>query len=218
MKANRIYWVIGTTFCLAACGSDKELDEHKDSSTTTYDSGSADRAFVADSTSDVAADFKTDDLAPVDHPIDQAIPVDLSTADLAPDKTVKIDAPPIDTIAPIDTTPTVEGYPCRDDSDCCISVDSCMATAYLYSRAPGAAPPKGGSPSTGGCLACIPPAVQVRCVSGQCYGEKQSGYSSALTNAHCGYVGSSDGGIYPLYLSIDASAPLATKTVWNCGS
>jgi hypothetical protein len=96
-----------------------------------------------------------------------------------------------------------------------------MATAYLYSRAPGAAPAPGGSTSTGGCLACIPPAVQVRCVSGQCQGERiPSVYSGALTGAHCGYVAPLDGGIYALYdgITVDAAAPVATTTTWHCGS
>jgi hypothetical protein len=93
-----------------------------------------------------------------------------------------------------------------------------MARTYLYSRAPGADPKPTFGVSTGGCLACIPSSVQLRCVSGQCFGERVSSYDGALFNAHCGYVGLPDGGAAVLYDVIDASTPvIATKTSWGCG-
>lgn len=115
----------------------------------------------------------------------------------------------------IDSTPA--GFPCRSDSDCCIKIDNCMNIAYLYSKAPGAAaPPPIPSPDAGVCTACIPPAIQVRCMSGQCIGERISGYPSSLLHDHCGYVTLADGGLTALQEIIDAGS-VSTKSVWTCG-
>jgi hypothetical protein len=190
---------------------DVMLVAHADAPNDVYtarDAGAAlDGATSADTTAtlDMPAAFDT----AADH--HEALPL--------PDAGTKLDSTAVDTSKP-DTLVAV-GYPCRNDSDCCISIDSCMATAYLYSKGPGGAPPPGGSTSTGGCLACIPPAVQVRCVSGQCQGERiPSVYSGALLNAHCGYVAPLDGGIYPSYdvITVDAAVTIATTTSWHCGS
>jgi hypothetical protein len=111
------------------------------------------------------------------------------------------------------------GFPCRTDSDCCITIDSCMARAYLYSQGPGAAaPPEIPVHAPGDmCLACIPPAIQVRCVSGQCGGEKVQSYTSLLLVGHCGYVNLPDGGASGFHEISDAGSPVPTRTTWSCG-
>jgi hypothetical protein len=134
---------------------------------------------------------------------------------------VQIDVGKPDAALP-DVAPDVAGeaapppsYACRDDSDCCIVIDNCMAMAYLYSKAPGAT----GQPSFPGsgrdtCAACIPPAVQVRCDSGQCVGEKVSSvYSGPLNQNHCGPVALPDGGAALYYQPAYAGAQ---QTSWSC--
>jgi hypothetical protein len=116
--------------------------------------------------------------------------------------------------APVDAGAAV-AFPCRNDSDCCIAIDGCMAVAYLYSKAPGAAPPPDFSPHDGACLACIPPAIQVLCVSGQCRGTRVSAYSGSILSNHCGPVVLDAGPIYA-HTSIDAGAT-TPQTVWTCG-
>jgi hypothetical protein len=129
------------------------------------------------------------------------------------------ESPTLDTGAPeagIDS-PAAVGFPCRNDSDCCIEIDSCMNIAYLYSRASGAAAPPTIQPPAGGmCTACMPPTIQVRCVSGQCAGERIAGYPAALMSGHCGYVALPDGGLTALQDVIDAGS-VSTKSVWTCG-
>jgi hypothetical protein len=138
-----------------------------------------------------------------------------------PESTSDAAVPPADTAADpppaLDALPSVVGFPCRGDDDCCTAVDGCMARTYLYSRAPGANPPPTFSGSTGGCLGCIPSPIQLRCVSGQCFGERVSSFSSSLFDAHCGYV-ELDAGATALLDVLDAAPPVvATKTSWTCG-
>lgn len=108
-------------------------------------------------------------------------------------------------------------FPCRRDSDCCIEIDTCMNVAYLYSKAPGAAPAPSIPPSTGWCTACIPPAIQVRCVSGQCIGERIATYDSPLLFSHCGPVALPDGGMTALADVMGDGGAAAPKSVWTCG-
>jgi predicted small lipoprotein YifL len=144
---------------------------------------------------------------------------DAGTVDLGTTFDSLGERPILDTGAPeagIDSSAAV-GFPCRNDSDCCIEIDSCMNIAYLYSRAPGtAAPPTIQPPPGGMCTACIPPTIQVRCVSGQCAGERIAGYPAALMSGHCGYVALPDGGLTALQDVIDAGS-VSTKSVWTCG-
>jgi hypothetical protein len=103
-------------------------------------------------------------------------------------------------------------YTCRDDSDCCIVVDTCMDVAYLYSKAPGATGSPSIPPSTGLCVPCIPPAIQVRCNLGQCVGEKIStgvDYESPMRKDHCGRVALPDAGS-----SVSGHPHAATS--WGC--
>ncbi len=143
---------------------------------------------------------------------------DVAAKDLAPAEAPGFPDARLDTVAG-DLGPifdTAVGYPCRNDSDCCIEIDSCMNIAYLYSKAPGAAgPPAIQSPPGGMCTACIPPTIQVRCLSGQCVGERISGYPSSLMSDHCGYVALPDGGLTALQDIIDAGS-VSTKSVWTC--
>lgn len=203
----------------AAFAADRADDKNQPAPDTfvapALDVATADRPLA-----DVVADSAKTDAPDEPAPIDTAI--DTGTKDMSAEagaKDVSSEAGAKDT--PIaDTAATVTSFPCRNDSDCCIAVDSCMAMAYLYSKGPnGSGPPtlpthQAGDP----CLACIPPAVQVRCVSGQCAGEKISSYSSQLTSAHCGTIAIPDGGTYALYLSIDGGSPVPVKTTWSCGS
>ncbi len=113
----------------------------------------------------------------------------------------------------VSALPSVTSFPCRDESDCCITVDTCMGRAYLYSRGPGGAP-AAIPPSTGMCLPCIAPSVQVTCVSGQCLGTRVSDYTSALAKSHCGYLALADAGAHAPQKT-DAGAP-TKKSVWTC--
>lgn len=111
---------------------------------------------------------------------------------------------------------SVIGFPCRNDGDCCIAIDNCMNVAYLYSKGPGAAPAPEISPPAGGiCTSCIPPSIQVTCVSGQCVGTRISSYPAELRNSHCGYVKLADAGVH-VPMKVDA-APPTTKSSWSCG-
>lgn len=110
--------------------------------------------------------------------------------------------------------PAVTSFPCRSDDDCCTTVDSCMGRVYLYSQGPGGSAPA-IPPSTGMCLPCMTPAIQVTCVSGQCVGTKVSNYPSALLKSHCGTLSLTDAGAHAPK-KVDAGAP-TTKSVWSCG-
>jgi hypothetical protein len=223
---------------MAACGSDSKTKHDS----ATYDGPTTDQKIIPDLPvspdlpKDVVADVAPADLpigvdvvAPVDLPVspdvvaDLPIGVDVSLPDSPINPDVAIDiATPLDTSidtnaidgTPLDTVSEagVVGFPCRDDSDCCIVVDDCMSVAYLYSKAPGAAPPPGGFQHTN-CATCMPPTVQVRCISGQCLGEKVP-FMAALLSSHCGYVVSTNIGP-DAGPSIDAGTPQVS--VWNCG-
>ena len=202
----------------AAFAADRASDKNQPTP-DTFVASTLDVAPADGPLADVVADSPETD-AP-DHPVPIDSAIDTGTKDVAAEagtKDVAAEAGTKDT-ATVDTT-TVTSFPCRNDSDCCIAVDSCMAMAYLYSKGPGGAgPPTLPVHNPGdGCLACIPPAVQVRCVSGQCVGEKISSYDSQFTSAHCGTLAIPDGGTYPLYLSIDGGSPVPVKTTWSCGS
>jgi hypothetical protein len=121
-----------------------------------------------------------------------------------------VDAQTVD----LSALPAVMSFPCRDDDDCCTTVDSCMARVYLYSQGPGGSLPTIPL-STGMCLPCMIPAIQVTCVSGQCVGAKVSSYPSAMLKSHCGTLSLSDAGAHAPK-KVDAGAP-TTKSVWTCG-
>jgi hypothetical protein len=144
------------------------------------------------------------DSGAVEAPIDtqaETVKPDSAAPDTGPDAVA--DAPP-----PPNLT-------CRNDADCCIVIDNCMAIAYLYSKAPGATGVGFGANDGGVCLACIPPAVQVRCASGQCVGEKLSSvYEGALVKNHCGPVILTDAGTASPDQVAYAGAP---QTSWSCG-
>jgi len=245
MRTNRTWLVLLGALSTFACGSDQHPPStgNQDGSTAPGDSAllkdlpAPDAAFATDKEGDrvpQTPDTNRDlplDIAPDERPptdiVDMALegatdhPAPLDTAiDTAIEAGVKDahDAAPTADTAP--DTATVTTFPCRTDSDCCIAIDGCMAVAYLYSKGPdGAGPPSLPTHNLGDmCLACIPPAVQVRCVSKQCVGEKISTYSSQLTKDHCGYVNLPDGGLYALYETIDGGSPAPVRTTWSCGS
>ena len=166
-----------------------------------------------------ALEVAAKDLAPAEAPGFLDAGLDTVAVDLGPIFDTGAERPAIDTKTAdlAADSPATIGYPCRNDSDCCIEIDSCMNIAYLYSKAPGAAGPPAIQPPTGGmCTACIPPTIQVRCLSGQCVGERISGYPSSLMSGHCGYVALPDGGLTALEDVIDAGS-VSTKSVWTCG-
>jgi hypothetical protein len=168
---------------------------------------------------DIVADLANEDAPAHPMPLDTASEAGTQdvTAKDAPAEAGAKDAPVTETAM---DSPVVTILPCRNDLDCCIAIDNCMATAYLYSKGPGGAgPPTLPTHNPGDtCLACIPPAVQVSCVSGQCVGEKLSSYSSQLTVGHCGTIAIPDGGMYALYESIDGGSVGPVRTTWSCGS
>jgi hypothetical protein len=206
----------------AALAADRESDKNQPTPDTreapALDVAPADRP-----PADLMPDSAKEDVAEPPAPLDTAIEAgakdataEAGTKDVSAEVATK-DAPSFDTVA---DSATVTSFPCRNDLDCCIAIDSCMATAYLYSKGPGGAgPPTMPTHNPGdGCLPCIPPAVQVRCLSGQCTGEKISSYSSQLTVGHCGTITIPDGGTYALYETIDGGSPVPTRTTWSCGS
>ena len=245
MKCHRIGTLVALGLTIVGCGSDSPSEEvqYKDAAADSKDAPAAasDVLVTADARDAVApsadvvgtADTKdaptiTDDAAKP-QPDALEVPADASEAiadariaDLAGtfDSTFDsmVERPSLDTSAPeaaIDSSAVV-GFPCRNDSDCCIEIDSCMNVAYLYSKAPGAAAPYAIQPPPGGmCTACIPPTIQVHCVSGQCTGERVAGYPSSLMSSHCGYVALPDGGLTALQDVIDAGS-VSTKSVWTC--
>ena len=171
---------------------------------------------------DVLPDVERTDLVAMDGAGTEAAGVDSTPLADAPAETGKADSAAPDGVpdATQDVTeeaPAPANLPCRNDSDCCIVIDDCMATAYLYTKAPGGGgmptfPPSGPG---GTCLACIPPAVQVRCDLGQCVGEKlPEVYSGPLVDNHCGPVVLPDGGAASPYKVAYAGAP---QTSWGCG-
>jgi hypothetical protein len=182
----------------------------KDAPVTTDDAGPQ-----AD-TKDVRADARD---AAADLPGVVDATADMAGVDFGGGLDASGERPGLETGAPevaIDAS-AVKSFPCRNDSDCCILIDGCMNVAYLYSKAPGAAAPPTIPPPAGGmCTACIPPAIQVRCVSSQCTGEKIPGYPSSLLTSHCGVVSIPDGGASNYHTSIDAGA-VSTKSSWGCG-
>lgn len=108
----------------------------------------------------------------------------------------------------------VTSFPCRNDGDCCTTVDTCMGRVYLYSQGPGGSLPT-IPPTTGMCLPCMTPAIQVTCVSGQCLGTKVSSAPSSLLKSHCGTLSLTDAGAHAPK-AVDAGPP-TTKSVWSCG-
>jgi hypothetical protein len=206
----------------AAFAADREGDKDLPTPDTgvapALDVSPADRPTI-----DVVADAVKEDAPDHPTPLDTAIETDTNDAsaesgskDVLAEAGTK-DAPTVDAAA---DSAAVTNFPCQNDSDCCVAIDVCMAVAYLYSKGPGGAgPPTLPTNSPGDmCLACIPPAIQVRCVSSQCVGEKISSYSSLLTVGHCGYITIPDGGIYALYETIDGGSPVPPRTTWSCGS
>ena len=237
MRAAKIGYVVGVACLLFGCSDNAQPESSKDASVPAADAppdrAPADLVLPADKVADSPLGDVAKDLA-VDAPMDQ-----VDRRDTAADHFLAVEAPTIDVarvevgvadtagvdgqtgldgLPAMDALPSVVGFPCRSDDDCCTAVDACMARTYLYSRAPGANPPPTFPVSTGGCLACIPSAVQLRCTAGQCFGERLSSYSGSLYNAHCGYVAQPDAGASVLFDVIDASIPVvATKTSWTCG-
>ena len=164
---------------------------------------------------DVAAKDATDALEAIDTAMDMTMDTTVdSVVDRggfldATDERPSLDGPTVD----VSALSAVIGFPCRSDSDCCIEIDSCMNVAYLYSKGPGAAPAPEIPASTGMCTGCIPPTIQVSCMSGQCVGTRVSGYPGGLMNSHCGFVPLDAGTHAPP--NLDAGAP-TTKSVWTC--
>jgi hypothetical protein len=243
MKRNEIGCLLVLALTVVGCGSDSpsEQQQYKDAAVDSKDAPAAadtrDAAVpntdvvVPDDTKDAPAimsdatspqadalDVAAKDLAPADALGFVDARLDTGAADLGPIFDAAAEQPAVDTktadLAP--DSPAVIGYPCRNDSDCCIEIDSCMNIAYLYSKAPGAAPPYAIQPRDGGaCTACIPPTIQVRCVSSQCVGERIAGYPGALMSGHCGFVALDAGSGATPQLSIDAGS-VSTQSVWTC--
>jgi hypothetical protein len=208
-----------------------------DSKTVATDTAGTDTAGTPDSRpGDLGKDSA---LAPEDAPV--ALPIDAPEVDAAREP-LKQDGPKSETL-PIDmgvdarpdlgpfseagaakpdsAADTFSGPPnftCRNDSDCCIKTDTCMNVAYMYSKAPGASPEPDFQPSTTGwCTACIPPTVQVRCVTNQCVGEKLPTTSSgSLPFNHCGPIKLDAGASAYHDLPSDAGA-LPPQSRWSCG-
>lgn len=205
----------------AALTADREGDKNQATPDTSAGPGS-DVAPADRPPAEVMADSAREDVAGPPSPLDTASEAGTKDATAeAGTKDALAEAGTKD--APFDAaadSATVTNFPCRNDLDCCIVIDACLATAYLYSRGTGGAgPPTLPTHNPGDmCLACIPPAVQVHCVSGQCTGEKLSTYSSQLTVGHCGTIAVPDGGSYALYETIDGGSPVPVKTTWSCGS
>lgn len=211
---------------LAGCGSGASPEEAqtKDAaldsqpgSPTTADSGpslGADSASGFDAATLVREDAAT---APLDTSVGstdtarEALVVDARVADLGVSTeggTVKRDG--------ADTSPP--SFPCSDDSECCIKTDTCMNVATMYSTAPGASPAP-EIPSSGTCTKCIPPIIQVRCVSHQCVGERLPTASAPMVSSHCGPLKLPDAGTSGTHLLPplvpDASAP-PPRSSWTC--
>jgi hypothetical protein len=244
MKRNTIGYLVVLSLAIAGCGSDSPSEQlpSKDAAADSKDAPTAGSDVLATAdVPDMANTYKPDaadtpeaadgPAATSDAPKPQPDAIDLPAvtdahdavadagiADLAKEPDAIGERPTFDTNpyeAPFDS-PAVVPLPCRGDSDCCIEIDSCMNIAYLYSKAPGApAPPTIQPPSGGMCTACMIPTIQVRCVSGQCTGDRIAGYPSTLMTGHCGYVALPDGGVTALQDVIDAGA-ISTKTVWTC--
>ena len=179
---------------------------------------------------DGAPDVAAVETRPSDLPIKVEVGTETSGADPAPSWDGSVAEAPIevqaetvkpDSAAPdtgpdaVADAPPPPNLTCRNDLDCCIVIDDCMAIAYLYSKAPGAIGPPSFPSNPDVCLACIPPAVQVRCASGQCVGEKiPSVYEGALVKNHCGPIVLTDAGTASPYQVAYAGAP---QTSWSCG-
>ena len=182
---------------------------------TLADGHLSDLAVVAD----LAGEAQKDDGAGLDDAqAETSAPDDGAEPDLAADAG-RPDTAGAETMADLAADVVVDASEppdlrCRNDSDCCIVIDGCMATAYLYSKAPGATGPPPFPPNNGMCLACIPPAVQVSCVSGQCVGEKLSSsvmWEGTILQDHCGPVALPDAGT-----GDQAAYAGAAQISWGC--
>jgi hypothetical protein len=226
MTPNKAFRILALVLPLAACG-DGSSDPKPDAAFTpdvakpvdvpVRDGAMASGEVLApldgpvDRPADVARDGLVD-TPTVDTAVDRPI-LDVGTA--GPDGAVEVGAvgPDGGEVTEVGTQPLMV-YPCAKDSDCCTVVDKCMARAFLYSKGVGASPAPSIPPNNGMCLACIQPAVQLRCQAGSCVGEKVDGYDTRLQAAHCGYIPLTDAG---LHAPVDAAVQ-PTKTTWSCGS
>ena len=77
--------------------------------------------------------------------------------------------------------------PCVDDSDCCVIVNLCIAEAQVVAKSQSEEAPKLWPYCPSKCNDCIPPAVDVACVMGQCRGHivLESKWDSLLRADHC---------------------------------
>lgn len=244
MKRTLLASLVGLALATVGCGSDSpETPQNKDAAANKDAPPAGSDVLVVADAKDLAPtspEAMPDLPAPKDTPVAYDVTkLDVTAVDVAdaPAKDVA-DAPvaldtTIDTVAvdqagaldgarpgldaqavDLSALPAVTSFPCRDDDDCCTTVDSCMGRVYLYSQGPGGSPAS-IPPSTGMCLPCMAPAIQVACVSGQCVGTKVSSYPSALLKSHCGTLSLTDAGAHAPK-KVDAGAP-PTKSVWSCG-
>jgi hypothetical protein len=70
------------------------------------------------------------------------------------------------------------------------------------------------------CLACIQPAVQVRCQGGFCAGDEilTSASPASLRTSHCGLVADASGApaVSP-HAPVDAGTSGSSPSAWGCG-
>ena len=104
------------------------------------------------------------------------------------------------------------GFKCKSDNDCCAVVDPCYTTMTVVGLPDKSALEAqiAAHPQTY-CTACIPPAVQVTCVDGQCLGFKVGTGTwppSGLSGTHCGLLPLSTGGTLGVSASAERTAPI----------
>ena len=119
-------------------------------------------------------------------------------------------------------TPTLPAA-CTTDADCCVAMDGCMATGYLVGKAEYSSMVASiAKVNSGGrmCLACIQPAVQVRCQGGFCAGDEilTSASPASLRTSHCGLVADASGApaVSP-HAPVDAGTSGSSPSAWGCG-
>jgi hypothetical protein len=238
MRIGCSFSLISLAFCLASCGSDDSSDKNKKDADILGEADTAELKKDALTTSDVVSQdvfVKLDQATKLDQAVadvavvDVASSPDVSSDGTTPDTTNKRDILSIEVAdqtdaaepdAPVDAaisdaTPkndtAINPYYCRTNADCCIKIDSCTATGLLYSKAPGAAAePTFGS--SGNCLACIPPQIDLQCVNHVCQGTHSS---RASLSSHCGSVDSVDAGA--MIITPSDHLPIAYSTIWHCG-
>jgi hypothetical protein len=83
---------------------------------------------------------------------------------------------------------TAKPLDCQQNSDCCVVINTCLNEGQVVLSADFEEADKAFPYCGDRCTRCIPPSIQVACVSGKCVGEGKSdvGATDDFRTSHCG--------------------------------